>query len=428
MGGITDNREFYTSLRYLGIWSLTALFAGAVGSAVVAGFHWGVLVLQEIFLSTGLPPLAFAVGGAALAGTLTRLDAGSRGEGIPSYIRGVKEEGGVLSPRITAVKAASAFATLASWGSGGYIGPLGRVVSGLTSTSVAMIAPAPGDRSLRRTAAICGLSATVAAVTGAPVGGGVFAVEIVQKRNMRYSDLFPAVLSGCVSVFLANGLFGGPIVNLTAEAVRMGGRHLPAVLLTVLLAGFGCRAFELFYEGVSKAFRRESGRAVEVRFAAAAALSVGLILAVNPAMLGTGGVFLREIFLDAAAAQGRLGPAVPTAVAVLLMMLVRASAVVLTVGSGQSAGFFAPLSQIGMLLGTFTAVLFGMHGNPGDLHVLQAVGFAGLVAGSLNVPVAAAIIVTETFGAPFGLVAALASVMVFQINRRHTVYDFEMDS
>ena len=96
-------------------------------------------------------------------------------------------------------------------------------------------------------------------------------------------------------------------------------------------------------------------------------------------------------------------------------------------GSGQSAGFFGPLAQIGMLIGTFTAFLFGYSGNPGDLHILQAAGLAGLIASSLNVPLAAAIIVSEVFGPQLGFPAAIAAILGFQLNRHHTVYDVTLE-
>ena len=143
----------------------------------------------------------------------------------------------------------------------------------------------------------------------------------------------------------------------------------------------------------------------------------------NPDMMGTGRDFLHRLFEDPSVVTGRLGNGIPLVFAALIMILVRSVSVGLTVGSGQSAGFFGPLAQIGMLIGTFTAILFGCSGNSGDLHILQAAGLAGLIASSLNVPLAAAIIVSEVFGSHLGFPAAIAAILGFQANRHHTVYD-----
>ncbi|MCK5737244.1 MAG: hypothetical protein KAH21_12240, partial [Spirochaetaceae bacterium] len=84
---------------------------------------------------------------------------------------------------------------------------------------------------------------------------------------------------------------------------------------------------------------------------------VGLIWLVNLEMLGTGKDFLQKLFDYPSIVSGNLGKSLPLALAALFMVLARSFSVGLTVGSGQSAGFFGPLAQIGMLLGTFTAIL-----------------------------------------------------------------------
>jgi H+/Cl- antiporter ClcA len=158
-------------------------------------------------------------------------------------------------------------------------------------------------------------------------------------------------------------------------------------------------------------------------------LAVGITWIVNPDMIGTGGGFLQNLLADPGVVSGRLGTGIPLAVAALLMIAIRGFSVAVTVGSGQSAGFFGPLAQIGILIGTFTAFIFRCDGNPGDLHILQAAGFAGLIASSLNVPLASAIIAAEVFGPHLGFPAAIAAILGFQMNRHHTVYDvpFEND-
>jgi len=145
--------------------------------------------------------------------------------------------------------------------------------------------------------------------------------------------------------------------------------------------------------------------------------------AVNPLMVGTGRTFTNLLLTDPSTAMGRLDGLVPLFAALLVMILIRSLAVGLTVGSGQSAGFFAPLAQIGMLIGTLSAVFFGFGGAPDELRILQSAGMAGILAGTLNIPIAAAVISVEIFGPDLGLPVALAAVLGFQVNRHHTVYD-----
>lgn len=415
--------EFSKSLAYLGSWIIVALISAVLGVLAVSFFSSGIAFVKANLKVTGPWIILIAGAGAGIAAIVSRLEPRSRGEGIPSYIRGVKNEGGYLPLKASIVKLFSSWATLATWGNGGLVGPLGRVVSGLSSSLVSLFSPEIGNQSLRRTAAICGLSSVVAALTGAPIGSGIFAVEIIQKRNMRYRDLFPSVLSGAIAVFFSRQFSYSRLFNLNLPAVSVELRIIPALLVTALLAAAGGRAFEMFYGRVSNLVRRDSDRSAELRFVAAAVLTVGISWAVNPEMMGTGRDFLHILLVDPTVVAGRLGNGFPLAAAALLMIIIRAFSVGVTVGSGQSAGFFGPLAQIGMLVGTFTAFIFGRSGVPGDLHILQAAGMAGLIASSLNVPLSAAIIVSEVFGPHLGFPAAIAAILGFQLNRHHTVYD-----
>ncbi|MCK5250557.1 MAG: hypothetical protein KAJ98_11365 [Spirochaetaceae bacterium] len=74
---------------------------------------------------------------------ISRIEPRSRGEGIPSYIRGVRDDGGSLSFKASIVKLFSSFATLASRGNGGLVGPLGRSSQGLHQTLSGCSNPMP---------------------------------------------------------------------------------------------------------------------------------------------------------------------------------------------------------------------------------------------------------------------------------------------
>jgi len=424
--GIRTESSFLKSLGYLGSWVLIAMISSLTAVAVIGLFLFGINEIRELLNITdpGRPAvLVFAAAGAVLAALFSRMAPGSRGEGVPSYIRGVRDNGGFLSFKESLVKLLSSFASLASWGNGGFVGPLGRVVSGFTSSFIGLFRPDIGERSLRRTAAVCGLASVVGVITGAPVGSGIFAVEIIQKRNMRYSDLFPSVLAGSFAVFLSRYFSFNHFFEVNVVIAPIRPAIMPALLVTALLSALAGRGYELLYSGVTRLLKRDSLKRVEIRFAGAAIAASALVWLVNPAMSGFGNGFLQKLFDNPAVLYGKLSGILPMALAALIMVVVRSISVGLTVGSGQSVGFFGPLAQIGMLLGTFTAILFGYTDNPGNLHILQAAGLAGMLASALNVPLAAAVIVSEIFGPHLGFPAAIAAILGFQLNRHHTVYD-----
>ncbi len=128
-----------------------------------------------------------------VGGVVYRFSPDAAGEGIPSYLYALNRGRARFPLRVTLMKFPAAVFTLIGFGSGGVVGPVGRVSAGLVS----LIGSRYGDEHLREershTAAVCGMAATL---FHAPIGGGIFAVEIVQRANMRYRDLFPAVLVG----------------------------------------------------------------------------------------------------------------------------------------------------------------------------------------------------------------------------------------
>jgi H+/Cl- antiporter ClcA len=62
---------------------------------------------------------------------------------------------------------------------------------------------------------ICGLAAALGALVHSSIGAGIFAVEIIQKSNMRYRQLFPAILASSASVFFSQSLWLCPCLGFS---------------------------------------------------------------------------------------------------------------------------------------------------------------------------------------------------------------------
>ncbi len=86
----------------------------------------------------------------------------------------------------------------------------------------------------------------------------------------------------------------------------------------------------------------------------------------------------------------------------------------ITVGSGLSGGFIGPSVIMGLFLGAAMAQFFGIQANSRVYYALLVAGMSGVLSGSLNAPIAAAIIGTEIFGAEYAVPATLSSIISFQ--------------
>jgi H+/Cl- antiporter ClcA len=157
---------------------------------------------------------------------------------------------------------------------------------------------------------------------------------------------------------------------------------------------------------------------------AAAAL---LVSSVNPAFLGTASRVTNALANgEFDLLRGAMGSGVSIAVAALIMLLVRAAGTYLTTGSGMSAGLTAPAIQVGMLAAILVSRVASPLADPLLLSGFLVVGFSGMLAGAMNVPIAAAVLGMEVFGAGLGMPAAIASIAAFQMNRHATIYDYAL--
>jgi len=415
------------SYRFLGQWTLIAALAGLVGASTLELFRWLVTVTETFLVSTRVPiPISAAVAGLVVGAGVYRFAPDAAGEGIPSYLHALHHQRAHFPLRVTLMKFPAGILSLAAFGSGGVVGPVGRVVAGLLSA----IMPSRGGSEIRderaRTAAICGLAAIVAALFHAPVGGGIFAVEIIQRANMRYRDLFPSILAGTVSVWFSRFAGWSPLITVVhrTSSVELG--VLPWVAVFAVLVGLLGGGFVQGYGLAVRVFRRNHGRAVgKVVFGMAAAAL--LVSSVNPAFLGTASRVTNALANgEFDLLRGAMGSGVSIAVAALIMLLVRAAGTYLTTGSGMSAGLTAPAIQVGMLAAVLVSRVAGPLADPLLLSGLLVVGFSGMLAGAMNVPIAAAVLGMEVFGAGLGMPAAIASIVAFQMNRHATIYDFAL--
>lgn len=268
------------------------------------------------------------------------------------------------------------------------------------------------------------MSATVGALLHAPIGGGVFAVEITQKANMRYRDLFPAILSSAVAVWISRLAGWEPIfgVGPSPGSVPIGTTAM--LILLALIVGLFGGLYTWLYGVVVKLFRRNEGK-IALKVVVGSGLAALVVQLVNPDLAGTAEPILKAtIEGDSALLRGALPAAIPVAAVALLMMLTRTAASFATIGSGMSGGLMGPAASVGLLTAYAFASLLGVpHGSP-QFYAYLATGFAGMMASSMNVPIAAAIMTLEIFGSRFGLPAGIAAVVGFQINRHRTIYDF----
>jgi len=160
-----------------------ATLVGILGGYGAIGFRWLIGVEATLAFSVLEPALAhilgpvalvavLAVGGAIAAGITTRFAPEARGHGVPEVMAAVALRGGVIRPRVIAIKAIASATSIAFGGSVGREGPIVQIGSAVGSVLGQLVhAPAP----IVRTLVACGAAAGISATFNAPIGGVFFA-------------------------------------------------------------------------------------------------------------------------------------------------------------------------------------------------------------------------------------------------------------
>ena len=419
-------RSVTRTYLYLVKWFILAVVSGITGALLVRSFFLLSTGIQSFFRTIPVPLFLWPALGAVIAGALIyRIEPHASGEGIPSYIRDLTAGKGKFSFSVTFFKYWAAIATISTFGNGGIVGPLGRVSAGLMSYVTRKMKRIfkPEDW---RTAGICGLAAVTGSIFQSSIGGGLFAVEVIQRAKIGYKDVFPAILASSASVYIFR-LFGwSPFYVIHASPEFMDLSWIWALLILAVVSGGVGGLFIKTYTLATRIFKRTHG-IVLLKVISGSLVAGAIAWALNPELLGTSNSMISAVFdMDRVLLTGNVGSTVPFALVLIIMMLAKALANSVTVGSGMSAGFAGPAAIMGLLLGAASAELLGVPLGSGTYHAFVAAGFCGVLTASMNIPLSAAIMTVEIFGTVYSLPAALAAIIGFQVTRAQTIYDYAL--
>jgi CIC family chloride channel protein len=379
----SEDRRFFLLIPAVGV------LAGVLGIA----FHRVTDALRHLLWGEGTllqaagtaPPwrviVALAVGG-ALVGLITwfgREPLGSGG-GMSQLIEAVAVRGGRIPARPVVLRALAAVATVGSGGSLGREGPLIRL-GAMISSSLGARLSLPTHRV--KILVGCGAAAGLAAVYNIPIGGALFAMEVI-LGNFALEIFGPIVVSSVISTLITRAAEGDlPVYPMEAFALRSPWEILVFFGLGVL----GAVSSVVFAVGV----RGATGLFAAARLPAPLRPVVGFALlgAVAlwlPFVLGSG----HETILL------MVRGSVPLKL-LLILPLAKLVATALTAGSGGSGGLFTPGlffgAAVGGAYGELVHRLWPELVSPAGAYA--AVGMAAVAAGTSHAPISAILILAE---------------------------------
>jgi H+/Cl- antiporter ClcA len=320
-------------------------FLGLVGG-MTAGIYWIVLqfLTHELAFFTGWQVIPLMGISGLLAG-LTIHFIGDPGE-IHLIVNNIRFNKGKLNPKNNPSMILSSLLCVASGGSLGPEAPLVQV-TGSTGTWIGKLFRLKGEE--LRSLSIAGMASGFTALFGAPLGGSLFALEILHHKHAveYYKAIIPAFVSSCFSylVFaLIIHLGLGPIWDLSSYEYSGVFDFGYAVLFAMIGAFFGW-----VFIFVTKFFKTLFERRP---------LPIYIKTLIGGIMLGIIAYYLPITRYFGHHEISRLLTSDYSLSVLFLVLAFKIIAISVTVTSGWRGGFIIPLFFVGATLGLIAHQLF----------------------------------------------------------------------
>jgi CIC family chloride channel protein len=257
-----------------------------------------------------------------------------KGHGIPEAMEAVMVNRSRIEPRVAILKPVSAAIAIGTGGPFGAEGPIiqtGGAVGSLVGQAFHTTA------SERKVLLACGAAAGMSATFNTPIAGVILAIELL-LFEFKARSFIPLVVASTLATAVHMQLLGaGPMFKVAA--MDFGIPHaLPFYLLLGLLCGFAAVGFSKLLYWTEDQF--EKLPIDELWWPAIGALGLGIIGYFVPRVLGVGYDTIGDI-LNANLAWKLL----------LVVMVAKAVALVISLGSGTSGGLLAPMFMSSAAMG-----------------------------------------------------------------------------
>ncbi len=450
MRGLLDKLRGIFDLESSGRLLIYSAVVGVVAGLGAAGFYWGLSQVQDFAFGTlegHYPPLAGseqtaagtpeivvqgrlparwwavllvpALGGLACGLLVYTFAPEAEGHGTDGMVRAFHQLRGRIRARVPVVKTLASMLTIGTGGSAGREGPIAQIGAGFASLLGNWLRLSDRER---RTLVLAGAAGGVGAIFRAPLGGALFAVEVLYASTaIEFPAIVPCVFSSVVAYSVFAAIYGqGFAFTTPGDLAFHGFSELPFYLVfAILCALVGFVYVWCFYGARDRLFR-------PLR------IPNHLKPAIGGLLLGGVAVFLPQVM---AGGYGWIQQAIDGRLALWLMavlVVAKIAATSFTISSGGSGGVFAPSLFIGAMLGgAYGAAchqLFPEWVPQQEAFVL--VGMGGFFAGVAKVPLTALLMVSEMSGSYSLLVPLMlvSMVNVAILSQRWTLYEEQVSS
>ena len=191
------------------------------------------------------------IGGLIVTFLITNFAPEARGHGVPEVMDAIYYKEGMIRPVVAVIKSLASALSIGTGAAVGREGPIIQIGSAIGSTLGQMIRMAPWQRI---TLVAAGAGAGIAATFNTPIGGVMFAIELMMPE-LSARTFLPVALATGTATFIGRIFFGiHPAFAIpNALLASQAPASLPALLLYALLGAIIGLAATGFIRGLSLA-------------------------------------------------------------------------------------------------------------------------------------------------------------------------------
>jgi chloride channel protein, CIC family len=337
--------------------------------------------------------LAPVFGAAGVAFLVKNFAPEAKGHGVPEVMDAIYYNKGVIRPIVAVIKAVASALSIGSGGSVGREGPIIQIGASFGST-VGQIIRMPAWQRITLIAA--GTGGGIAATFNTPIGGVLFAIEIM-LHEISVRTLVPVAISTATATYIGR-VFFGPNPSFVIPSLEIPYFHIenPLVLLSYMglgvISGIVSAIYIRSIYGCEDFFNKIIPRNYYLRHMSGM-LVVGVLLYLSLTFLG-------EYYIEGvgyATIQDVLTGKLSGFYMLLLLLILKLAVTSLTLGSGGSGGIFSPSLYMGATLGGVYGI--AVHQVFPWLNIstpaFAVAGMAGMFGGATGAAMAAIVMIFE---------------------------------
>lgn len=376
---------------------------------------WGMLVI-----------LVPVIGALLVTFLVTNFAPEAKGHGVPEVMDAIYYRGGVIRPVVAVVKSLASALAIGTGSAVGREGPIIQIGSALGSSFGQFIKMPPGQRI---TLVAAGAGAGIAATFNTPIGGVMFAIELMMPE-VSVTTFLPVALATGTATFVGRWYFGQQpafyvpaLAPLNADLSSLATLCIYALLgaiTGVASAGF-IRGLHLT-EGIFDKIQNRYARHVLGMLAVGILFYLLLVLFGHYYVEGVGYSTIQSILLGQMNGAGLLA----------LLFACKLLATSLSLGSGSSGGIFSPSLFMGATIGAALAAALNALHLPLAISVpaFAMIGMGAMVGGGTGAVMTAVTMIfemTRDYEIVMPMILAVAlSVGVRRLLSRENIYTLKL--